>query len=147
MTIRDRRRHRAWLRQLGPFGACTDKELDRVDQLTTTVEVEAGAVVCREGHHGHESFFVVAGEAAVAIDGHVIASLGPGSFFGEMSVLEGTRRVASVTARTPMTLLASSPRELEALIADIPQVGRRMLATMSTRLRLADRALASAEPA
>ncbi len=147
MTLRDRRPHRALLRQLTPFRACTDKELDRVDQLTTTVEVEVGAVLCRQGQVGHESFFVVDGEADVAIDGHVIAALAPGSFFGEMSVLEGTPRVASVVARTPMTLLVCGPHELESLIAEIPQVGRRMLSIMSTRLRLADRALAGAPPA
>jgi CRP-like cAMP-binding protein len=58
-----------------------------------------------------------------------------------MSVLDGSRRVATVTAITAMTLLVMNPQELDALLAEVPTVARRMLAAVGARLRLADRAL------
>ena len=144
MTFPRRRRDADWLRGIDLFRACTDRELAIVDQLTTTIDVSPGTVICRQGRPGQESFVVVAGEAAVAVDGATIASVGPGSFFGEMSVLDHAPRVATVTALTPMTLLASTGQELERLIVEVPPVGRHMLGAMSGRLRTADQALAGA---
>jgi len=92
------------------------------------------------GTLGGQTFVIVSGQAAVTIDGVPIATLGPGSFFGEMSVLDRCRRAATVTALTPMTLLVLTSQELELLLADVPQVARQMLATMGSRLRHADRA-------
>jgi len=140
-TIRHRNPGVDRVQTLSLFRGCTDRELERIDRLTSTTHVPAGKVLCHQGHFGHESFFVISGEADVTIDGVTIATLGPSSFFGEMSLLDGSRRVASVTALTPMTLLVSTTQELDVLLADIPRVARRMLAAMSGRLRLADRAL------
>lgn len=123
------------------FSGCTDKDLGRIDRLTTAQDVPAGTVLCRQGTFGRETFVVVAGQAEVSIDGVVIATLGPSSFFGELSVLDGDPRVATVTALTPMSLLVMTRRELEQMLADVPAVARRMLVAVGGRLRLADRAL------
>jgi CRP/FNR family transcriptional regulator, cyclic AMP receptor protein len=128
------------LRDLRLFHGCTEKQLSRVDSLVCPQDVPGGAVLCRQGTFGRQTFVIVSGQAEVAIDGVPIATLGPGSFFGEMSVLDRCRRVATVTALTPMTLLVLSSQELELLLADVPKVARHMLATMGSRLRLADRA-------
>lgn len=129
------------LRDVGLFSGCSDRELQRVDRLTCTEDVAAGTVLCKQGVFGRESFVIVSGHADVSIDCAPIATLGPGSFFGELSVLDGYRRAATVTAATPMTVLVLSGQELEALLADVPRVGRKMLAAMGSRLRLADRVL------
>ena len=126
------------LRDLGLFRGCTDKQLSRVDSLVCPQDVPAGAVLCRQGTLGSQTFIIVSGQAEVTIDGVRIATLGPGSFFGEMSVLDRGRRVATVTALTPMTLLVLSSQELELLLGDVPKVARHMLATMGSRLRQAD---------
>jgi len=126
------------LRGVSLFAGCTDKELARIDRLGTATNVGAGTVLCREGAVGRQTFVILEGEAAVTIDGVDVAHLGPGSFFGEMSVIDGTQRVATVTAATDMTVLALTPQELRELM-DMPRVVRRMLATVSGRLRLADR--------
>ncbi len=141
LNIRRRRPDPGWLRELPLFGGCDDRELERLEQLTSTYDVPPGKVLCRQGQFGHESFFVISGEAEVAIDGVTIATLGPGSFFGEMALLDGSRRVASVTALTPMKVLVSTSKELEMILTDVPRVARRMLTTMTGRLRLADRVL------
>jgi CRP/FNR family transcriptional regulator, cyclic AMP receptor protein len=130
------------LRAVGLFAGCTDKELAQVDRLTCRQDVPAGTVLCRQDAFGCQTFVVIDGHAQVTIDGAEIATLGPGSFFGEMSVLDGNRRVATVAALTPMTVLVLSAQELDQLLLDVPAVGRRMLAAVGGRLRLADRALA-----
>ena len=128
------------LRGISLFSGCTDKELQHIDRLGCPNEVEAGTVLCRQGSVGRQTFVILDGEATVAIDGAEVAHLGPGSFFGEMSVLDGTPRVGTVIAKTPMRLLVFTPQELAQLL-DNARVGRRMLATVSGRLRLADRSL------
>ena len=122
------------------FAGCTTKELERIAGLGCPSEVPAGSLLCRQGAVGRQTFVILEGEAAVTIDGGVVAHLGPGTFFGEMSVIDGTQRVATVTAATDMTVLTLSVQELRELM-DIPRVVRRMLATVSGRLRLADRSL------
>jgi CRP/FNR family cyclic AMP-dependent transcriptional regulator len=132
------------LRSVSLFAGCTDKELGRIDRLTCPADVAAGTVLCRQGCFGTQTFIVVSGQAIVSVDGTEIAQLGPGSFFGEMSVLDGNRRVATVTAFMPMSLLVLTARELDQLLLDVPSVARRMLAAVGGRLRLADRAFAQA---
>jgi CRP-like cAMP-binding protein len=131
------------LRAVRLFRGCSDRDLALIDRLTTVDQVPAGLVLCKQGSVGRETFIIIDGQADVAIDGTVIATLGPSSFFGELSVLDGDPRVATVTAVTPMSLLVLSPRELEQLLADIPSVARRVLVAVGARLRLADRALAA----
>ena len=126
------------LRGVSLFASCTDKELERIDRLGCPNEVEPGAVLCRQGSVGRQTFVILEGEATVTIDGAEVAHLGPGSFFGEMSVLDGSPRVGTVTATTPMTLLVFTPQELAELLSNA-RVVRRMLATVSGRLRLAER--------
>lgn len=131
------------LKSISLFSGCSDKELERIDRLTYPKEMAAGTVLCREGCVGRQTFVVVSGQAQVCVSGVEVAVLGPGSFVGEMSVLDGNFRVATVTALTPMTVLVLSAQELHGLVLEVPPVGRRMLAAMAGRLRPADRALAT----
>jgi CRP-like cAMP-binding protein len=129
------------LRRISLFNGCSDAELRQIDRLATPEEVDAGVVLCREGRVGRQAFVIVAGEATVTIGGVEAARLGPGSFFGEMSVLDRAPRVGTVTSATPMSLLVFSATELSSLV-DVPRIGRRMLTTVNARLRLADRSFA-----
>ena len=140
LATRNRPRPYEQLRGVSLFAGCSDKELQRIDRLGTPSQVPAGFVLCREGAVGRQSFVILDGEATVTIDRTQVAHLGPGSFFGEMSVIDGTQRVATVTAATDMIVLTLSPQELRQLM-DMPKVVRRMLATVSGRLRLADRSI------
>jgi CRP-like cAMP-binding protein len=126
------------LRNLPPFHNCTERELRGVDRRSCFRAIPAGTVLCRHGAVGRETFVIVSGEAAVSVDGVHIANLGRGAFVGEMAVLDGDRRTATVVALTSMELLVFTPCELETILAEVPGVARRMLATMSTRLRLAN---------
>ena len=121
------------------FRGCPERELAAIARITTPASVTAGTVLCREGEIGKEAFVIVEGQAAATLDGTEIARLGPGSFFGEMALLDGQARTATVTAVTSMTVLVMSSLEFRVLLTDAPTVVRRMLVGVSSRLRLAKR--------
>jgi CRP-like cAMP-binding protein len=123
------------------FQGLPRRELERISALCTMVERPAGTVLCTEGRAGQECFVIVDGEVAVTIGGSEVATLGAGSVFGELAVLDGEPRTATTTATTIVRLVVFSRREFEDLLECAPSVARRILATVGTRLRHADRRL------
>ncbi|HTT85854.1 MAG TPA: cyclic nucleotide-binding domain-containing protein [Acidimicrobiales bacterium] len=126
------------LRQVQMFSACTDRELAQIARACDEMAVEAEKVVVEEGSTGEDFFLVVAGEADVIRDGHAVASVGPGQYFGELSLLDEAPRSATVRARTPMTLIRLGRREFSAVLDSWPGVAHKLLQTMARRLRDAD---------
>jgi CRP-like cAMP-binding protein len=120
------------------FASCTQSELRELARITTELDAPAGTVLCREGATGADCFVIVDGEAAVTIAGDHVCTIGPGGFFGEMALLDGGPRVATVTASSDMRLLVLSRQEFASLLTRLPSVSRRMLAAIGARLRLAD---------
>jgi CRP/FNR family transcriptional regulator, cyclic AMP receptor protein len=134
-------RHDRKLDHLGEidlFRRCTRRQLHELSKLTTELDVDRGTVLCREGEIGRECFVVGRGEATVTIAGEHVATLGPGEFFGELALLDGERRVATVTAATDMGLVVLSRRDFEALLDAMPTVSRQILRSVGHRLRVAD---------
>jgi CRP/FNR family transcriptional regulator, cyclic AMP receptor protein len=145
-TVRERRRR--VLRDIALFSGCTDKQLERIAGLTTEHWVPARREMTVAGEDGREFFVVVRGTATVRRDGVVLGTVGPGSFFGELSLLDGAPRSATVVADTDMILLVMSRTEFRSPYFLIPPVMERMLAELGRRLRHAGEALtAPCEPA
>ena len=126
------------LSQVELFRGCPKRELTLVAGLTTPAEVREGTVLCRQGAAALEAFVIVEGEAAVTIHDAEIARLGPGTFCGEMALLEHGARSATVTAVGPMKVLVLSASEFDRLVHDAPTVTRKMLVALSNRLRTAE---------
>jgi CRP/FNR family transcriptional regulator len=124
------------------FRASTDHQLRTLAKLITEVDVARGDVLCREGEIGREWFVVQEGAATVSIAGDEVAMIGRGGFFGELSLLDGEPRVATVTAATDMHLFVMSRPEFNQLLTDFPLVSRRILRDLGARLRAADSRLA-----
>jgi CRP-like cAMP-binding protein len=122
------------LRELSLFASLSDAELRRVDHLTCEIEVPAGAVLMKQGQIGREVFVVVSGTADVSIDGHTVARVGPGEPLGEMALLEGAPRTATVTAVTPMHVLVMDPGQFADLLEN-QRVGRTIAEVQSRRHR------------
>ncbi len=123
------------------FRGCGKKDLQRVARLTDEVEVEAGRELIQEGKRGTEAFVVVEGTAIVTRGGTQVATLGAGEPFGEMALLDQSPRNATVTAKTPMTLLVIGQREFGGLLDEVPTLARRVMATLAARLREKDEQL------
>lgn len=123
------------LRGVGLFSACTDRELGKVARLVTEVAVPAGRVLVEQGEPGREFFVIRDGSAKVLKNGRKVATLGPGAFFGELALLYGGPRTATVVADTPMALYALHAQEFSALLEDAPTVPRKILRALAVRLR------------
>lgn len=129
------------LEQVELFGACTRKELEAIARLADEIEVPAGDVLIEEGKVGREFFVVAEGTATVTSGGRRLGTVGPGSFVGEMALIEPKPRTATVVAETPMRLYVFSVQGFLTLLEDAPPVTRRILKGVAQRLRTSEQAL------
>jgi CRP/FNR family cyclic AMP-dependent transcriptional regulator len=121
------------------FSNCNKRELTRIAALTDEVDVPEGKVIVRQGDPGRECFVIAEGKARATIRGKGSQPLGPGSFFGEMSLLDQGPRSATVMAETDMHLLVLGSREFSSLVNEVPTVAVRMMRGLAERLRSAER--------
>ena len=123
------------LRSVWLFERCSRRELDALQRIATPLDVPAGKVLTTQGDIGCE-FFVIVGGKAEATRGRVsIGTLGAGSFFGEMALLDRRPRTATVTTLEPTTVLVITAREFNSLVESMPSVDRKMLVVLAERLR------------
>lgn len=123
------------------FEGCTRGQLKRVAKIADVIEVPAGAMLARKGDTGNEFFVILDGTARVELSAKRQVRLGPGEYFGEMSLLDGGPRSATVIADTPLRLLVIKRRDFSSLLRDIPDVTQNILVTLSKRLRQVEQAL------
>ena len=116
------------------FEGLSRKELVQLARMSDDAEVPAGRVLCREGDIGREFFVLVDGKVDVARNGKRVATLGAGDFVGEISLLEQTRRTATVTARTPLRLFVLTSKDFRQIVADNPSVERKVLRALARRV-------------
>ena len=90
--------------------------MDRIAAVAVQVDFPADHVIARQGEIGTGFFVVVSGGARVVRDGATIAVIGPGDFFGELSVLDGQPRIAQVIANGPTSCLALASWDFEAVL-------------------------------
>lgn len=99
------------------------------------VEFAKDHVIARQGEVGTGFFLVARGSVRVVRDGRTIAHIGPGDFFGELSVLDGMPRVAQVIADEPTLCLALASWDFEAVVQEQPAVALAILRGLAGRLR------------
>jgi CRP-like cAMP-binding protein len=135
MTLR-RRAHEP-LADLPLFAGCSAAQVATARRLLTLLSVDAGSVLMREGGFGTEVMIVADGHATVArhtdSGESVLATVGRGDVVGEMSVLDGGRRSATVTAVTPMSVYVASAAEFAGLLEALPVVAERIARTATER--------------
>jgi CRP/FNR family transcriptional regulator, cyclic AMP receptor protein len=117
------------------FGGVTGEDLAAIAERALEVDFPADHVIARQGEIGTGFFVVVDGSVRVVRDGQELARLGPGDFFGEMSVIDGLPRVAQVVTTGATRCLALASWEFERLIIDHPTIGLAILRGLSARLR------------
>jgi CRP/FNR family transcriptional regulator, cyclic AMP receptor protein len=120
------------------FANLNASELKKVSRLTTALSVKAGTVLTRQGEVGREFFVISSGKVEVSVDGDVVATIGPGDFVGELSILDGGPRTATVTCLTDVELEVLTRAEFSQLLDDSPTLTRRLLVGVANRLREAD---------
>ena len=125
------------------FAGLSDAALRGIDRHVAELAVRAGTVLTRQHERGREAFIVIEGRAGVAVDGRPVSSVAAGELIGEIGLLDGGRRTATVTALTPMRLYVLDATQFGVLF-DEPQTSRWIAAQLARRLRTddADRRLA-----
>ncbi len=116
------------------FAGCTKDELDEIDRLTDEIRVPKGRTVIRQGDLGQEFALIVEGTADIVKDGEVVATLGPGAYFGEVALLDSITRTASVVAASDLVLEVLDRRGFNTLLDDLPRLSRSMLRGLAHRL-------------
>ena len=106
-----------------------------IAQRVVEVDFARDHVIARQGEVGTGFFLVASGRVRVVIDGRTIAHLGPGDFFGELSVLDGLPRIAQVIADEPTVCLALASWDFEAVVREQPAVALAILRGLAGRLR------------
>jgi len=128
------------LRNVWLFSGCNDEEIERIAAMAEPRSVTAGTEVMREGEEGLEFFVVVEGAAVASVEGDEVGRIDAGGFFGEMALIDGGERVATVTATTDMRLLVLGRHEFnEMLEIAMPAVTPKLLAVVGARMRTIDR--------
>jgi CRP/FNR family cyclic AMP-dependent transcriptional regulator len=125
------------------FAPLNRRELGRIARASEVVTVPAGTEVVTEGAVGDDFYVVLDGVAVMRRRRRKVATLETGSAFGELALLDGGPRSASVTAETDLRLLALTARQFATVIEEIPVVGRKLLVGLTARLREADARAAS----
>ncbi len=130
----------AIIRDVFLFEAMTEAQRMRIAPYLEHAEFEAGDVICREGAPGDEFYVVISGEVAVERDGTHLVSLGPGSHFGEISLVHGGKRTADVVATEDTVAYSLSRERFDELIQDEPEIGVQLLRPLVHQLagRVAD---------
>jgi CRP/FNR family transcriptional regulator, cyclic AMP receptor protein len=104
-------------------------------ERATSVDFPAGHVIARQGEIGTGFFVIVEGSVRIVRDGTVVARLGPGEFFGELSVLDRMPRNATVAAEVPTTCLALASWDFEKILLEQPALTLAILRGVAARLR------------
>jgi CRP/FNR family transcriptional regulator, cyclic AMP receptor protein len=123
------------------FKGLSKRHLRKIAQLTEEVRFDPGATIAREGEPGDTFYVITQGRARVKRGGRTVARLGPGSFFGEISLLDGGPRSASVEAETVLSALALDRGEFRSVLEAEPPVTLKVLRVVARRLRQAERPL------
>jgi CRP/FNR family transcriptional regulator, cyclic AMP receptor protein len=122
------------------FSDCSQRDLQTIARVVREIPHTAGTVIAQEGDPGVGLFVILDGTADVSIGGRKKASLGPGDFFGEIALLDGGPRTATVTAKTDVKLLGLTEWVFRGLMTEHPSIALKTLQQMAGRLRSATKA-------
>jgi CRP/FNR family transcriptional regulator, cyclic AMP receptor protein len=123
------------IRQLPVFAALSDLALAAAECMLKPAAFGEGTVLCTQDAVARQAFILLSGTAAVTRDGRQFATVGPGDVVGELALLDGLPRTATVTALEPVQVLVMSPREFAGLL-EMPGVDdeiRRIAATRHSK--------------
>lgn len=124
------------------FEGLSRRHLRKVAALAELADFMEGASIVREGESGDSFYVALAGQAKVVVKGRTVHRVLPGDHFGEISLLDGGERTATVTAETPMTLLMIQRKNFLKALEQDPEVGISLLESLARTIRRVDRSLA-----
>jgi len=126
------------LHRIPLFSGFDRRRLERLGMLADEVDVPADKVLMRQGETGTDMMVLVRGGVAVERDGERINTLGPGDFFGEIALVDGGPRTATVSVTEPSTLLVITHRDFHSMMDEFPEVAGQVMNALANRVRTLD---------
>jgi CRP/FNR family transcriptional regulator, cyclic AMP receptor protein len=117
------------------FASLSPPQLEAVATLTELRHEGPGEHLVGEGAPGYSLFVILEGTAAVMGGRHLLASLGPGDFFGEVALLGENLRTATVMSTSPVRLVVMYGSDFHVFERDFPEASELMRKAMAERLR------------
>lgn len=116
------------------FKHCSARELGEIAAIADELDLKEGTELTREGKAGREFFAIVEGTADVLMGGKWINSVHQGDFLGEIALITGRPRTATVKATSPVRVLVITARDFRRLLENVPEIQRKVLLSMAERL-------------
>ena len=122
------------LRRVPLFERCSKRELQEIASIADELAMPEGRKLAAEGASGHEFMVVVDGAAEVRRRGRRVNLLGAGDFLGEIALITGRKRTATVTTVEPTRLLVLTERDFKRLLRDVPSIQPKLMHALAARL-------------
>ena len=116
------------------FASASKQELTEIASIADEIDLPEGKVLINEGDTGREFFVLIEGTGEVSRGGKKVASIGPGDFFGEISLIAKTPRNATITTTSPVRALVITDRAFRQLLDHSPQIQIGVLTALAERL-------------
>lgn len=123
------------LRLVPLFAGMTDRSFEAIAALASETSFATGEEVVRQGEAGTAFYIIVSGRARVTRDATVLRELGPGEFLGEIALVDGSPRTATVTALEPVAALTVKRDEFLGLLERLPPFRLEILNALTQRIR------------
>jgi CRP-like cAMP-binding protein len=125
------------LEQVPLLEELTKRDRQRLAQSMKERTFASGQEIVVEGRRGVGFFIILEGKAAVTIGGKLIQALGPGDYFGEMALLDGGERTATITSDGELRCATMTSWAFKSFVIDNPKVAWAMLQALAQRVRAA----------
>jgi len=122
------------LRHVPLFDRCTKGELQKIAGASDELDLPAGKTLTSEGRTGYEFLVLVDGAAEVRRKNRVVNRLRSGDFLGEIALITGTPRTATVTTTAPSRVLVLTARDFRRLLRETPSMQMKVLEALAARL-------------
>jgi CRP/FNR family transcriptional regulator/CRP/FNR family cyclic AMP-dependent transcriptional regulator len=124
------------LRRVPLFERCSKRELQEVASVADELRLPDGRTLTTEGKHDRDLIVIVEGAAEVRRKGRKIATLSSGDFLGEIALVTGRPRTATVTTTAPSQLLVITERDFRDVMRRTPSITFKVIEALGARLPL-----------
>jgi CRP-like cAMP-binding protein len=122
------------LKRVPLFERCSKRELAEIAMLADELDLPSARDLTKQGARGWEFIILVEGDADVVRTGRVVNELGPGDFVGEIALISGKPRTATVRTRGPSRILVVGASAFRTLMRDVPSIKDKVLAALTARI-------------
>jgi CRP-like cAMP-binding protein len=131
------------LESVGLFSRCTSRERRTIARHAQTASFPPNTDLVIEGEPGDALFIILSGTASVVRDGGEVAEVGEGSYFGELAILDGAPRSATIRTKTDVKVAVLGIRMFRTLLREVPDLAEQLLVGLAEQLRTAQAKVAA----